>query len=386
MPNLALIILLAAFPALSTDMYLPAIPALQQLWGIPLAEANLSLLAFFASFSVFLLIYGPISDRFGRKPMMLYGIILYILGSWACALSGSIWQLVGARVVQGSGAAAASFMSLALAKDLYEGLERQKVLAYIGVIVPLCPMLAPMIGGWMLEFFSWRWIFGLQGASALVAIYGAVKLVEPQFERTSGGPLAVARRYLVLLGNRRYVIYTLVFSIMPISFFSYIGGSAAVYMNDWGMSAGRFGLYFGFNAFGIMLGSLATSRLCVGIEGVKILRVGILGIILGGVAVLVWGSQSPESFALTMFIVSFCNGLTRPLSNHMILEQVDKDVGAASAVMTFGLFMMAGLTMEGITLVGGNKIAIIGILAILGGSLPLATLLLLGRGDKRSAA
>ena len=386
MPNLVLIILLAAFPALSTDMYLPAIPTLQVLWGISLTEANLSLVAFFVCFSFFLLVHGPLSDRFGRKPVLVWGIVLYMLGSFACAWTGSITGLVLARMVQATGAAAASFMALALTKDLYEGLMRQKVLAYIGVIVPLCPMLAPMLGGWMLGHLSWRWIFVFQGLFALFGLYGALRLKEPEFERTKGGPGAVLRRYLVLLRNERYVVYTLGFSFLPVAFFAFIGGSAAIYITDYGFNTEQYGLYFGFNALAMMLGSLVTSRLCVGIDAERIFRVAVAGIIVSGVAMLVWGTASPAGFAWTMFAVSFFNGVSRPLANHMILEQVDTDVGAASAVMTFGLFLFAALAMEFITLGWDSKIAVIGLLAVVGGVVPLATLYLLGQREKRKAA
>ena len=131
MPNLLLLALLATFPALSTDMYLPAIPTLQKIWGISLPEANLSLVVFFIAFSGFLLIHGPLSDRVGRRPVLIYGILLFIVGCGLCAVANSITFLILARVVQAAGAAAASALSLALCRDLYEGEMRQKMMAYI---------------------------------------------------------------------------------------------------------------------------------------------------------------------------------------------------------------------------------------------------------------
>ncbi|BBD09698.1 Bcr/CflA family efflux MFS transporter [Desulfovibrio ferrophilus] len=385
MPNLVLIILLAAFPALSTDMYLPAIPTLQDMWGISLAQANLSLVVFFVCFSFFLLVHGPLSDRIGRKPVLVGGVLLYIVGSFACAASGSITQLVLARMAQATGAAAASFLSLALTKDLYEGLDRQKVLALIGVIVPLCPMLAPMLGGWMLGSLSWRWIFICQGTCALAALYGGFRLREPEFERTTGGLGAVVSRYRVLLSNRRYVIYTLVFSIMPTGFFAFIGGSADIYIRDFGLDAQSYGLAFGFNALGMMAGSFACSRLCVGFESWKILKFSLVGLFVGGAGILLGGAASPWIFALPMFVVSFFMGLSRPLANHMTLEEVDTDVGAASAVMTFGLFMFAAVAMEVVSLGLMPKPEFIAALTLVGAVLPMVTLALLGRHERRRA-
>lgn len=379
MPNLVLIILLAAFPALSTDMYLPALPALQGLWGISPAQANLSLVAFFVCFSVFLLVHGPLSDRVGRRPVLLGGVLLYIAGSYACAAADSIAMLVLARVVQAMGAAAASFLSLALTKDLYQGLERQRILAIIGVIVPLCPMLAPMLGGWMLEILSWRWIFLCQGTCALAALYGGLRLREPEFTRTRGGLGAVLGRYVVLLSNRGFVAYTLAFSVTSAGLFAFIGGSADLYIGDFGLGERAFGLAFGFNALGVMAGALACSRLCVGIESRRILRFSLLGVLAGAAGILLGGAATPAAFAVPMFVMSFFLGMSRPLANHMTLEQVDTDVGAASAVMTFCVFMVAALAMQGVSLGLAPRSVFIGTLGVAGALVPMAVLALLGR-------
>ena len=156
---LLLLSLLSAFPPLSTDMYLPAIPLLVTTWQQPLAIVNLSLVGFFISYCVFLLFYGPLSDRFGRRPLLLVGIGLFILASLLCALADNVISMIVFRVLQAAGAASAATLALAISKDIYEGHEREKILAYIGIIMALAPMLAPVFGGWILTWFSWRWIF-----------------------------------------------------------------------------------------------------------------------------------------------------------------------------------------------------------------------------------
>ncbi|HMM39077.1 MAG TPA: multidrug effflux MFS transporter [Desulfovibrio sp.] len=378
MPNLLLIMLLAAFPALSTDMYLPALPTLQRLWGASVAEVNLSLLFFFLCFSLFLLIHGPLSDRYGRKPVLVTGILLFMTGCLLCAASRSITQLVLARMVQATGAAGAAALALALAKDLYSGLKRQKVLAYIGVIVPLCPMLAPMLGGLLLRVVSWRAIFLVQCVLALPALYGVLRLKEPPFERTSGGPLAMLRRYRVLLGNKPYMVLALSFSLMSAGFFSYIGGSADIFITGFGLSEQAYALFFGFNALGLMLGSLLASRLCVGMSPSALINVTLAGLGCGGAAMLVTGGGGPWGFALPMFAVSLFLGMNRPISNNMILDTVQRDVGAASAVMTFANFLVGGVCMEIVSLGLAPKPLLIGLLTLAGTVVPLAALFLLG--------
>ncbi|MEF2144860.1 MAG: Bcr/CflA family efflux MFS transporter [Desulfovibrionaceae bacterium] len=384
MPNLLLLALLATFPALSTDMYLPAIPELQAIWGIPLSLANLSLVSFFVSFSFFLLIHGPLSDRFGRRPVLIGGILLFITGSLLCAAATGIVWLIIARAVQGAGAAAASSLSLALSKDLYQGQERQRILAYIAVILSLCPMLAPSLGGWVLLVASWRWIFICQALLALAGLYGSYLLKEPLQERTQGGIRSVAGRYLVLFRNRRFMIVALAFSIMSIPHFAYIGGSPDMLISGFGMSEQAYGVYFGLNAVGLMLGAMLCSRLAAARHGLRTLVVALAGLFCAGAALCLTNGASPLGLVLPMFAATFCLGLSRPISNHLILEQVDSDFGAASSILTFTIFTLGGTGMWLISLDWWSKPGLLARL-LLGCSLfPLLTLRLLKRPGQQS--
>ncbi|WP_421900846.1 multidrug effflux MFS transporter [Maridesulfovibrio sp.] len=378
MPNFLFITMLAAFPALSTDMYLPALPTIQEQWGISLAEVNLSLVLFFILFSFFMLIYGPLSDKYGRKPVLIGGVGIYVLGSVLCALSTNIWFLVAARIVQAAGAASASALSMALAKDLYTGTERQKVLAYIGVIIPLCPMVAPMMGSMMLEFLSWKWIFGCQAVLASMAFYGTLVFKEPEFEKTEGGILSMLSRYLVVLKNVEFTTYCFAFSVIGIGFFGFLAGSADIYIRGFGMNEQQYAMFFGFNAIGFMTGSFTCSRLCVGYSSMSILKVSLIGVILASIGVLALGGTE-YTFAAPMFLMTFSIGVSRPISNHMILETVDRDIGAASALLTFTYFIFGAVAMEIISFDWPAKIRVIGEMGVLGGVVPLLSLFWVAR-------
>lgn len=374
MPNLILLSLLAAFPPLSIDMYLPAIPRLQELWGIPFSLANLSLVVFFVTFSVCLLIHGPLSDRFGRRPVLISGIVLFIFGSLLCATADSIYFLLGARAIQAAGAAAASSLALALSKDLYEGAERQKILAYIGVIMAFCPMLAPTLGGWMMHFGSWRWIFVAQACIALVGLYGTYRLKEPLTEFTSGGVLAVAGRYVEVMKNGRFTALAIAFACMVFPHFAFIGGSTAIYITGFGMTEQTFGIYFGANAFGFMVGSFTCTRLSGIFKPKQMLSFSLFCILCGGVLMLALGGSSPMAVAVPMAFITFSVGLSRPVANSLILDQVDRDIGAASSVMTFLMFMVGAFSMEVISLEWDSKITVLGTLALMGAIIPFCTL------------
>ncbi|WP_432735337.1 Bcr/CflA family efflux MFS transporter [Maridesulfovibrio sp. FT414] len=382
MPNFLFITMLAAFPALSTDMYLPALPTIQAEWGITLASVNLSLVLFFILFSTFMLIYGPLSDKYGRKPVLVAGVGVYVLGCILCAMATNIWLLIAARIIQAAGAASASALSMALAKDLYTGNERQKVLAYIGVIIPLCPMLAPMLGSMMIEYLSWKWIFICQAVLASLAFYGTLAFKEPEFEKTSGGGWAVMSRYLVIFRNMNFTIYCLAFSLVSIGFFGFLAGSADIYIREFGLTEQQYALFFGFNALGFMTGSYTCSRLCVGYSSISILKASLAGVLISATGIYLFG-DTRIMFAITMLMMTFSIGVSRPISNHMILETVDRDIGAASALLTFTYFIFGAVAMEVISLDWHSKIAVIGKMGILGGIVPLFALLLLGRKKAR---
>ncbi|GFM37507.1 Bcr/CflA family efflux MFS transporter [Desulfovibrio psychrotolerans] len=383
MTNFILILMLAGFPALSTDMYLPAIPTLCTIWGIPLAQANLSLVVFFVCFSAFLLVHGPLSDRFGRRPVLLFGVTLYIGGCLLCAAANSISMLIAARMVQAVGAAAASALSLALAKDLYEGNDRKKLLAYIGVIVPLCTMAAPTVGAMMLSFFSWRAIFLSQGVLALAALYGSFLLREPLDERGTGGVREALGRYRDLMRNRAYMKYAVSFSMLGFAFFGFIAASSDIYITGFGMSAQTYGAYFAFNAVALMCGSLLCSRLCVSFDSRPILLTSVSGMLLAAAVMFMLGGETPARFALPMFAYTFFLGMSRPLSNHMILEQVNRNSGTAASLLTFFFFVCGAAAMELVSLDWwASKPLIIAVLGFCGAAVPLALLVSQRRAGK----
>lgn len=379
--------MLAAFPPLCTDMYLPAIPLLQQQWNISLFLANVTLLVYFGTFSLFLLIYGPVSDRFGRRPLLLAGLVLFTLGSMGCALSSGIWMLVAARAVQASGAASAASLSLALSKDYYQGAERQRILAIMGVIVALAPMSAPTLGGLIMQFASWRVIFVTQVAVGIATLVGALFMHEPEYEHSSGGVLAVAGRYLVLLRNRRYVGYTLAFSVMNLPFFAFVAGASALYITHFGLSEQAFGLFFGFNALGFMSGSLLCTCLTRHYNARQILIGSLVGMFLS--AVVLWllsGQPSPFALAVPMAVMGMFVGVSRPISNYVVLEQVQTDVGAASSVLIFVCFLVGALGVGIISLDWEDKQAVLAWLAIPAALLPLMAVWLLSWENRPAAS
>lgn len=370
---LLLLALLSAFPPLSTDMYLPALPFLQKIWGESIATINLTLVSFFASYCFFLLIYGPLSDRFGRRPLLLVGIGLFIISSFLCSASDNAVTLVIFRIFQGAGAAASSVLALAITKDVYEKKEREKVLAYIAVIMAVVPMLAPVFGGWVLIWFSWRWIFVFQALIAVVAWIGVFLMTETIKTPSVFNISRTASIYFELLQNKRFIGFASILSLTGLPHFAFIGGSAHIYINNFGLSEQAFGYYFAINAASIMLGSFTCTKLLKIFNSKKILTLSFAGILLGGIGIILNLSSGPWGLALPMAIISFSFGLSRPPSNNLILEQVNKNIGSASSLLVFIFFMIGTFSMWFISLDWENKANIIGILGFLIGGFLLVT-------------
>lgn len=374
-----LLSLLAAFPPLSTDMYLPALPFLQKAWRQPMSTMNLTLVVFFATYCLSLTVYGPLSDRFGRRRPMLVGIAIYILASLMCAVSGNIYSLIIFRILQAAGAASASVISMAITKDLYEGHERQRLLGYMGVIMALAPMLAPVIGAWIMTYSSWPWIFVCQGTLGLIAWGGVLNLEEPLKERSATGVKAVLGMYLQLLQNKKYLGMVFLFSLMVFPHFSFIGSAADIYINTFNTSEQVFGYFFAFNALAIMCGSFAFTRLHKIIESSKLLTMSFTGILMSGIVMYSGLFHGPWSLAIPMAIASFSFGVSRPPSNSIILEQVDQGAGTASSFMILIYFMVGAFSMWMISLNWADKVQIISLLAMFSGGVVLSLWLIFSR-------
>lgn len=384
--TLPLLALLTAFPALSTDMILPAVPSLAETWNQPLSVINLILVCFFITYGFSLLFYGPISDRFGRRRPLLAGLSVYIAASLLCALATNAPMLIGFRILQAAGAAASSSISMAMTKDIFSGHERERILAHIAIIMALAPMIAPVLGGWILTDFSWQWIFLIQAVMGVIGIFGVLRFPET-LSQVSDLPLSrIMNIYGSLLFNPSYIIMVLVMSASLFPLYSFIAGSSAIYVSEFGLSEQKYSYFFAFNALALMVGSFSCLRLTRSISSKHLMTVGFAGISLGGFFLLLTGQHGPWSFALPMFLITFSLGLSRPPSNNLVLEQVDRDAGSASSLLIFCYFTLGAVGMWFISLEWADKIPVLGTIALSCGSMVLVAWFVLQKRGIKGAA
>jgi len=380
--TIALLALLAAFPPLSTDMYLAAIPHLVQTWQQPLAVVNLTRIVFFVTYCGCLLIYGPLSDRFGRRPPLLVGLALYIVSSFLCAMATGVEHLIIARTLQGAGAAAASAIAFAICKDLFAGALRQRIFLQLGVIVAAAPMIAPVIGGWIIESFSWRWVFVLQAAMALIAATGVFRMTESLQEAGRENLMMVFRGYLRLARNRQFFSLTLILACLGIPFFAFIAISSDIYITDLGYSERQYGYFFAANASAFLLAPLAFGRLARRVSLVTLLTISYSGVLLS--SLVMTSALIPQPFGLAgpMWFLTFFFAFGRPPGNNLILEQVDKDAGSASSFMVFTFFITGACSMWFISLDWQNPTRLLGILGMASAAITLLGWLMINTFSK----
>ncbi len=340
---------LAMTAPLATDMYLSAIPQIAEGWGVGKDIANLTLVLWFISFSVSILIAGSLSDKYGRKPILIGGLAIFVGSSFLCALAGSIEQLIIFRIFQGMGAAAPAAIVMAIIRDRFKGIERQKALAYVMTIVAVAPMVAPLLGSFLLKVANWRFIFLLQGTLVAITLLVSLTIRETLDTKLDTSVLKLVTRYGVHLRNRPYLFASISMGLLVLPFYGYIAFSPIFYISIHGLSESTFSLLFGLNALVSMAGAYSSSWLTKRLDDKQIITIAILGAIVAGAGLTLFAGRHYLYFLFFIAIFSFFTGLSRPSSGSLILGLVKTDVGSASSLLVFYQFIAGAACMAFVT-------------------------------------
>src|SRR4051812_16151441 len=357
----ALLAGLSAFGPLTTDMYLPSLPEIARQLTASTAQVQLTISAYLIGFAVGQIVYGPISDRHGRKPVLLAAIALYCAASLACALSTSIEMLIAARFVQALGGSGGIVLARAIVRDLYSGGRAGRELSVIGAVMALAPVFAPLVGGAVQTVFGWHAVF-ITLVAAGIAGAGIVFLLLPEtLARRAAEPVSassIAKSYAVVARNPAYLAYLGLATTSYAGLFAWISGASFVLQNLYGLSAFTFGVAFSLGSLGYMSGSMISARLShrFGLDGV--LGLGGLANAAGGlamVAVVMLDLGSVLSLVLPMALYLAGLGMVLPQSIAGAMTPFPERAGAASSLLGFVQQSVAAMFGAVVGLLLGNS-------------------------------
>ena len=366
-----LIALLSAFVPLSTDLYLPALPTMSAFFGVGPERTNLTLTLFFVFYALGTLIWGPLSDHFGRKPILATGLGIYIIASLGCVFAPSIDALIIFRIFQALGGSAAGAVATAIVKDSYSGKKRMSILAIVQSMVLISPALAPVLGAFLLKVMSWRGVFMTLTGIGVLALIGSLLFTESILERNAGSLLPSMLRLGHVLKNRGFAMLLIMFSIGSLSTMAFVASSTYIYQEGFHLSGQAYSLYFSLNAIGLILGPMIFLRLSHRVHSETIIRVCYMVIAIGGVLVCLLGNLQPWIFALCMLPVSTAGSCFRSPATNMLLEQQKRDSGAVSSLMGCTAMLMGSLGTQIISQPWNNMILALGVMIISTASIAL---------------
>lgn len=337
----ALLAGLSAFGPLTTDMYLPSLPDIARHLGASTAQVQFTISSYLIGFTVGQIIYGPISDRHGRKPVLLGAIALYCAASLACGLSLSIEMLIAARFAQALGGSGGIVLARAMVRDLYSGARAGRELSLIAAVMALAPVLAPVVGGALQTGFGWRSVFFVLVAAGLTGA-GIVWLLLPEtLARRAAEPVSpstIGKSYAIVARNRGYLAYLVLATASYAGLFAWISGASFVLQELYGLSAFTFGVAFALGSIGYFSGSTLSARLThrFGLDG--ILGFGALANAAGGLAMVAsvaLGLTSAASLVLPVAIYLAGLGMVLPQSIAGAMTPFPERAGAASSLLGF---------------------------------------------------
>lgn len=334
-----LLIAMSLLTAISIDIYLPSLPAISNNFSAAYSKVQLSMSLFLFGFAITQLVCGPLSDRFGRKRILLFGLIIYLIATLLCSLSTSINMLIFARFLQAVGACVGPVTAFAIVRDIFEQHQSVKILAYISTAMSVSPVLAPIVGGYLQHWLGWRSCFAFLAIFDVLLISTVyLKLPETNrgYDKRPFRPLTLLRNYRFILSNTQYQLFAFCLICGFSALFSFIINSPEILINQIKISPQDFGYLFSVNALALIIGGLITARLTTRIEFERIITIGasiclIAGLIMLSLALTL--AISAASIIVPMLLYSIGIAMIVPTTIAGAMKPFPEKAGAASAMI-----------------------------------------------------
>lgn len=375
--NTLSIALLVALAPLSTDMYLPALPGMAAEFSASTGQMQLTLSLFLAGFAFAQVIYGPLSDRFGRKPVLLAGLSLFILSSAGCALSDNVHSLILFRFLQALGGSAGPVLGRAMVRDIHGPETAGKVLSHIGSAMALAPAVAPIAGSFMTVYWGWPsifWFLALFGMVGATLLHFKIAESAPEEYRHPKSIKTILNDYRALLKDSKFLGYTLACTFSYSGLICFLSVSAFVIIEYFGVPVKSFGLLFVFVVAGYLSGTLIGGRLSDHMGYRKLVGLGSMVCLVAGVVMLLLAEFYPVHvtiIVLPMMLFMVGVGLVMPHAMAGALAHYPHMAGSASGLFGFfqmtiagGIGVIVGHSYDGTPVTMSAMIAIMGLLTV----------------------
>ena len=351
---LAILASLAALGTLSTNILLASLPGIAGSFAVATAATGAMMSAFFATFAVGQLAVGPLSDRYGRRPIILVGLAIFVAGSMLCAVATTLPIVVAGRVVQAVGVCASSVLSRAIARDLFSGAELARVLSFIMVAMAAAPGFSPLVGSGLDYAFGWRSTFVAVAAFGLgLAVAYSASVGETHCgERAGLNPMEILRGYLELLRDRRFIVPAASVSMVIGGLFAVFTVTPAILVDGLGFSPLSLSLFFAGTVFVVFGAGFSAPRLAQRYGLPAVTRYGLIiactGCVLMTVLALA-GFRNFPSYLLPMLVFLFGMGTANPIGTALTLSPFGERAGSASALLGFLQMAIAALAIVAAT-------------------------------------
>jgi DHA1 family bicyclomycin/chloramphenicol resistance-like MFS transporter len=367
-------------------MYLPALPGIAKYYGATAAQTNLSLIVFFATICIATLFWGPLSDKYGRKPVLLIGVVAYCIGSFLCAIAPTLNLFILYRILQAFGGSCSIAISSAVVKDVFAGKKQESALAVIQSMGTLGPAIAPVVGAFVLNLTSWRGIFYAEAVLGAIVLVGSFIFKETIQERNIVSVLRSFGRLTLPLKSKRFTIYLIIlFFLPPIALMGYVTSSTYIYQDYFGLGSQVYSFFLALVAGGMALGPFIYLLLSRRFSRNAIMLVAFLVPAAGGAANLCFANSSPLILVLLLLPPVISQHVQRPPATYLALNIHDRDIGSASSLMGASAFLASSVGTAVISLFH-NFIWGIGCLFVLSGTIGFFVWLSILKRDKNKKA
>ena len=357
------------YPPFSTDMYLPALPEMGKYFNASEFLVGLTLTIFFLMFAVSIVIFGPLSDKYGRKPILIFGSTIFTISSIICATAANIYILLAGRFFEGVGAGAVITVATAIIKDSFRGEIMSKILVITQALGVIAPMAAPIAGGFLLRFTDWRGAFYVLTIIGIINLILACLLTEtlPPEKRYNGEVLDSLLLLKQFAKQKIFMLILLMFAFMSIPFMSYLSVSSFVYIENFKLTAQEYSYFFAANAAASALGPILYLKLKNLMSNERLMQFCYLVSITSGLLIIFPGHWSAWAFLLSFLPFTVIGTITRPFAMEILLNRAKENVGTASSMINFIPSLFGSLGMALGTLPWGDFVTGLGII-ILGAS------------------